>query len=101
MGEALNTKIGEVSLDEGRTPFGKEMLKHFLFDSNFKSLNHGIFACSNLSNVVIDINNQAPLVASLGLFARSSKSTRKPVKRPQIHSSATRIPNSWTSLEPL
>jgi hypothetical protein len=38
--------MGEVSLDDvstyKRTPFGKEMLKHFLFDPDYKNLNHGI-----------------------------------------------------------
>jgi len=38
-------KMSEVSLKEKskyeRTPFGKEMLKHFLLDQTFKNLNHG------------------------------------------------------------
>lgn len=50
MGEvSLNTKMGEVSLDDGRTPFGKGMLKHFLFDPSFKNLNQGIFPSSIVS----------------------------------------------------
>jgi len=43
MGDALDAKMGEVSLDNGPTPFGKEMLKHFQIDSRFRNLNHGIF----------------------------------------------------------
>jgi len=43
MGEALNTKMGEVSLDNAPTPFGKEMLKHFQIDPNFRNLNHASF----------------------------------------------------------
>ncbi|KAN0096323.1 PLP-dependent transferase [Hyaloscypha variabilis] len=43
MGEALNTQMGEVSLEDGRTPFGKQMLKHFRFDPNFINLNQGSF----------------------------------------------------------
>ncbi|KAF4629919.1 hypothetical protein G7Y89_g8223 [Cudoniella acicularis] len=39
--------MGEVSLHVStkyeRIPFGKEMLKHFLFDPEFKNLNHGSF----------------------------------------------------------
>ncbi|KAG4422022.1 hypothetical protein IFR04_004881 [Cadophora malorum] len=39
--------MGEVSLEPSptyeRTPFGKEMLKHFLFDPSYKNLNHGSF----------------------------------------------------------
>lgn len=37
--------MGEVFLDDQRIPFGKEMLKQFLFDSKFKNLNHGSFGC--------------------------------------------------------
>jgi len=37
--------MGHISLEEGvkyeRTPFGKAMLKHFLFDPGYKNLNHG------------------------------------------------------------
>jgi hypothetical protein len=36
----------ELSLDEfgfGSTPFGKQMLKHFLFDPAYKNLNHGMY----------------------------------------------------------
>lgn len=32
-------------VDDGsyqRIPFGKEMAKHFLFDSKFKNMNHGM-----------------------------------------------------------
>jgi hercynylcysteine S-oxide lyase len=43
MGEAFNTQMREVSLEDGGTPFGKEMLKHFLFDPKFKNLNQGTF----------------------------------------------------------
>ena len=42
MGEALDNKMGEVSLENERTPFGKEMLKHFPFDPAYKNLNQGI-----------------------------------------------------------
>ena len=42
MGETLDTKMGEVSLENERTPFGKEMLKHFPFDPAYKNLNQGI-----------------------------------------------------------
>ena len=48
MTESLDTKMGEVSLNGDtkyeRTPFGKEMLKHFLFDPTYKNLNHGTLA---------------------------------------------------------
>ena len=37
---ANNNSTDDVSTNK-RTPFGKEMLKHFLFDSNFKNFNHG------------------------------------------------------------
>jgi hercynylcysteine S-oxide lyase len=58
MGEAsLDIKMGEVSLNDGRTPFGKEMLKHFLFDPNFKNLNQGIFPSSIVSKWYIDTRN--------------------------------------------
>lgn len=50
MGELLNIKMGEVSLDNERTPFGKEMLKHFLFDPHYKNLNQGIFPHSIVYN---------------------------------------------------
>lgn len=47
MTTSLDTKMGDISIkDEDvyeRTPFGKEMLKHFLFDPSFKNLNHGSF----------------------------------------------------------
>ncbi|TVY78146.1 Hercynylcysteine sulfoxide lyase [Lachnellula suecica] len=42
----LDTKMGEAPLNDTtyeRTPFGKEMLKHFSFDPAFKNLNHGSF----------------------------------------------------------
>ncbi len=45
MSVALVSKMGEVSLDSmpsyERTPFGKEMLKHFLIDPSYKNVNHG------------------------------------------------------------
>lgn len=48
MGELLASTMGEVSLDHAPgyepTPFGKEMLKHFLFDPTYKNMNHGTFA---------------------------------------------------------
>jgi hypothetical protein len=50
MGEVLNIKMEEVSLNNERTPFGKEMLKHFLFDPDYKNLNQGIFPHSISSN---------------------------------------------------
>jgi hypothetical protein len=58
MGEALNTQMGEVSLDDERIPFGKEMLKQFLFDSKFKNLNHGTLPHSIVSTSKIDINTR-------------------------------------------
>jgi len=64
MGEAFNTQMGEVSLEDGCTPFGKEMLKHFLFDPNFKNLNQGILQHSMVSNRNIDTSQQALSVAS-------------------------------------
>lgn len=49
MGESLEAKIGDLSIGDGptyeRTPFGKEMLKHFLFDPSYKNLNHGMIPC--------------------------------------------------------
>ncbi|KAK6600530.1 hypothetical protein H4I96_07856 [Botrytis cinerea] len=46
MGE-LDTKLGEVSLNDSNTykatPFGKEMAKHFLFEPGWRNLNHGSF----------------------------------------------------------
>ncbi|KAH8678855.1 pyridoxal phosphate-dependent transferase [Tricladium varicosporioides] len=39
MGEASPNSVSKYE----RTPFGKEMLKHFLFDPKFKNLNHGSF----------------------------------------------------------
>ena len=49
MGE-LDTKLGEVSLNDSNTykatPFGKEMAKHFLFEPGWRNLNHGIFTKS-------------------------------------------------------
>jgi hypothetical protein len=48
MTSSLNTKMGDISFKHesayARTPFGKEMLKHFLFDASFKNLNQGINA---------------------------------------------------------
>ncbi|TVY17556.1 Hercynylcysteine sulfoxide lyase [Lachnellula arida] len=50
MTSLLHTKMGEVSLNEEakyeRTPFGKDMLKHFLFDPAWKNLNHGSFGAA-------------------------------------------------------
>ncbi|KAL2070800.1 hypothetical protein VTL71DRAFT_13826 [Oculimacula yallundae] len=47
MASSLLKKMGEVSLEPSptyeRTPFGKEMLKHFSFDPSYKNLNHGSF----------------------------------------------------------
>ncbi|KAF8861732.1 aminotransferase family protein-like protein [Acephala macrosclerotiorum] len=47
MGELIESKMGEVSLDNApeyeSTPFGKEMLKHFLIDPAYRNLNHGSF----------------------------------------------------------
>jgi hypothetical protein len=99
MGEAFTTQMGEVSLDDGRTPFGKEMLKHFLFDPKFKNLNQGIFPRSIASRRNIDISHQAPLDAFPVLSARSNRNIRKHAKLPLIHSSAMTIRNSSTSLE--
>jgi hypothetical protein len=76
MGEAFNSKMGEVSLEYGPAPFGKEMLKHFLFNPDFKNLNQGIFRRSIWSYMHIDNNQQAPLVLSLESSARSRGSTR-------------------------
>lgn len=58
MGEALNAQMGEVFLDDERIPFGKEMLKQFLFDSKFKNLNHGTLPHSIVSTSNIDINTR-------------------------------------------
>ena len=99
MGESLTTKMGEVSLDNGRTPFGKEMLKHFLFDPNFKNLNQGDFSHSTIPYWNIDIYYQAPLVASPVWSARSSKSTGRLANSDQTHSSAMTIQSFLTSLE--
>ncbi|KAG4428102.1 hypothetical protein IFR05_016414 [Cadophora sp. M221] len=47
MSSSIERKMGEVSLEPSptyeRTPFGKEMLKHFSFDPSYKNLNHGSF----------------------------------------------------------
>lgn len=40
MGES-DVKMGEVSLKDELTPFGKKMLKRFMFDSSFVNMNHG------------------------------------------------------------
>jgi hypothetical protein len=101
MGEALDTKMGEVSLDNGRTSFGKEMLQHFLFDPKFKNLNQGILLCLIVPKPNIDSSQQVPSAAFPALSAKSSKSTRKPAKGPLIPSSAMNIRNSSMSLEPL
>jgi hypothetical protein len=47
----------ELSLDEsgfGGTPFGKQMLRHFLFDPDYKNINHGI--CLHQKSVVGNTN---------------------------------------------
>jgi len=45
---SLEGKMGDITIEDvpkyERTPFGKEMLKHFLFDPNYKNLNHGIMS---------------------------------------------------------
>jgi hypothetical protein len=45
MTASLESKMGATSLNDGakyeRTPFGKEMRKHFSFDPTFRNLNHG------------------------------------------------------------
>ncbi len=45
MGVDLVSKMGEVSLNStpgyAKTPFGKEMLKHFMISPSYKNLNHG------------------------------------------------------------
>jgi hypothetical protein len=76
MGDALAVKMGEVSLGNGRTPFGKEMLKHFLFDPNFKNLNQGIYRCLICSGMYFNISQQAPLVLSPESSAKGSGITR-------------------------
>ncbi|KAG0653097.1 PLP-dependent C-S lyase [Hyphodiscus hymeniophilus] len=38
-----NNQTVDSTPTDKRTPFGKEMLKHFLFDPSFKNLNHGSF----------------------------------------------------------
>ena len=47
MSSTLNLKMGDVSIEDvsiyERIPFGKEMLKHFLFDPAFRNLNHGLY----------------------------------------------------------
>lgn len=47
MSAALNLKMGDISIKDAptyeRIPFGKEMLKHFLFDPAFRNLNHGLY----------------------------------------------------------
>jgi hypothetical protein len=60
MASSLETKMGEACLDDEtshqRTPFGKEMLKHFLFDPGFRNLNHGsspISALSAMANTIL------------------------------------------------
>ena len=42
----LTAKMGEITMDDAatqyeRTPFGKEMKKHFLIDPSYRNLNHG------------------------------------------------------------
>jgi hypothetical protein len=48
MNNSLDSKMSEVSIQDASTtyeriPFGKEMLKHFLFDPKYKNLNHGTY----------------------------------------------------------
>jgi hypothetical protein len=42
----IESQLEKARLQDGpkyeRTPFGKEMLKHFLMDPSYKNLNHGI-----------------------------------------------------------
>jgi hypothetical protein len=46
MPDPLNLKMGDLSIagdstSYERTPFGRQMLKHFLFDPAYKNFNHG------------------------------------------------------------
>ena len=55
-----------------RTPFGKEMLKHFLFNPNFKNLNHGSHFGALYFESLPNFYSQAPL----GLFLEQFKRNR-------------------------
>ena len=42
--QELDHKMGDLAVEAPkyeRTPFGREMLKHFLIDPTYKNLNHG------------------------------------------------------------
>jgi hypothetical protein len=73
----MNTKMKEVSLDNGQTPFGREMLKHFCFDPSFKNLNQGNFSLSIVFSWNINVFYQGRLGASLVSSTRSVKSTKQ------------------------
>ncbi len=73
MAEPLNKKMGEVSLDSGRTKFGKEMLKHFLFDPSYKNLNQGTCRRSIWSSVHINIKS----TGSFGSFPQIVRQTQR------------------------
>lgn len=98
--------MGEVSLTEEvkyeRTPFGKDMLKHFAFDPAWKNLNHGIIALmlillfQNFDSFV-----QARSVQLLELFEISNERTKMNVMLDLISLFATGILNCWMSPEQL
>jgi hypothetical protein len=76
MGDATVLKMSEVSLEEEskyeRTPFGKEMLKHFLFDPTFKNLNHGAFSFWSLI-----LHESKFALGSFGTFPRAIREKQR------------------------
>jgi hypothetical protein len=101
MGEALNTQMGEVSLEDGRTPFGKQMLKHFRFDPNFINLNQGILPHSAVTNWNFNTSQQGLSALSPTLFARNSENIKTLVNADRTHSFVMITPGSWMCLERL
>lgn len=85
MGE-LDTKLGEVSLDDSTTyqatPFGKEMAKHFLFESGWRNLNHGISTYQHNTNTAAH-DVQVPLALFLMLSVKSKESIRM-IRKPGL-----------------
>ena len=72
---SLNLKMGEVSLDVAstykRTPFGKEMLKHFLFDPSYKNLNHGTYPS------IVHARPESHSSGSFGTFPRAIRQKQR------------------------
>lgn len=84
MGEASQNGVSKYE----RTPFGKEMLKHFLFDPKFKNLNHGTIDSSSSEIYEAHLILKVLLVQFPELSRRREYNIKKQVKPDQIHSSA-------------